>query len=69
MSGMQDKAQELLNHTHNKYELVLTVARRAKTIKDDAHSMSTPEANKPIKMALRELAEIQRKEREAAAMA
>jgi hypothetical protein len=28
--------------------------------------MSTPEANKPIKMALRELAEIQRKEREAA---
>ena len=23
---MQDKAQELLNYTHNKYELVLTVA-------------------------------------------
>jgi DNA-directed RNA polymerase omega subunit len=64
--SMQDKAQELLNNTHNKYELVLTVARRAKTIKDDASVMSTPEANKPIKMALRELAEIQRKEREAA---
>ena len=64
---MQDKAQELLNYTHNKYELVLTVARRAKTIKDDANAMSTPEASKPIKMALRELAEIQRKEREAAA--
>jgi DNA-directed RNA polymerase omega subunit len=64
---MQDKAQELLNYTHNKYELVLTVARRAKTIKDDNNNMaSTPEANKPIKMALRELAEIQRKEREAA---
>ena len=63
---MQDKAQELLNYTHNKYELVLTVARRAKTIKDDAGNLSTPEANKPIKMALRELAEIQRKEREAA---
>jgi len=63
---MQDKAQELLNYTHNKYELVLTVARRAKTIKDDAGNMASPEANKPIKMALRELAEIQRKEREAA---
>ena len=32
---MQDKAQELLNHTHNQYELVLNVARRATTIKDD----------------------------------
>lgn len=66
MSGMQDKAQELLNHTHNKYELVLNVARRAKTIKDDPSMLATPEASKPIKMALRELAETQRREREAA---
>ena len=65
---MQDKAQELLNYTHNKYELVLTVARRAKTIKDEALlTVATAESNKPIKMALKELAEAQRKEREASA--
>jgi DNA-directed RNA polymerase omega subunit len=63
---MQDKAQELLQHTHNKYELVLSVARRAKNIRDDASVMNLPDANKPIKLALRELAEAQRKEREAA---
>ena len=62
---MQDKAQELLHYAHNKYELVLTVARRAKHIKDDAMSMATPEANKPISLALRELADQQRKDREA----
>ncbi|HEY9724232.1 MAG TPA: DNA-directed RNA polymerase subunit omega [Oscillatoriaceae cyanobacterium] len=63
---MQDQAQELLHYTHNKYELVLTVARRAKTIKDDTSSLSSPEASKPIKMALRELSELQRREREGA---
>jgi DNA-directed RNA polymerase omega subunit len=63
---MQDKAQELLNHTHNKYELVLNVARRAKTIKDDPAMVTTPEASKPIKMALKELADVQKREREAA---
>lgn len=63
---MQDNAHELLHYAPNKYELVLTVARRAKTIKDDASQMSSPEAAKPIKMALRELADTQRKEREAA---
>ncbi len=68
MSGMQDKAQELLNHTHNKYELVLTVARRAKTIKDDPSLLATPEAAKPIKMALKELADVQRRERDAASV-
>lgn len=66
MSGMQDKAQELLNNTHNKYELVLNVARRAKTIKDDPAMLATPEAAKPIKMALKELADVQKREREAA---
>jgi DNA-directed RNA polymerase omega subunit len=65
---MQDQAQELLHYTHNKYELVLTVARRAKTIKDDVASLTSPEASKPIKMALRELAESQRRDREAAAL-
>lgn len=62
---MSDKAQELLHYAHNKYELVLNVARRAKTIKDDALNMTMPEANKPIGMALRELAEQQRKDRDA----
>ena len=61
---MQDKAQELLYYTSNKYQLVLTVARRAKTIKDDVTAFNTPDANKPIKLALRELAEAQRKDRE-----
>jgi|GEM_PF-5144788 DNA-directed RNA polymerase omega subunit len=68
MSGMQDRAQELLNHAHNKYELVLTVARRAKGIRDDVSFYSHPEANKPIKMALKELAEQKRKERESVLM-
>jgi DNA-directed RNA polymerase omega subunit len=62
---MQDKAQELLHYASNKYELVLNVARRAKNIKDDAMSMSMPEANKPISLALRELADQQRKDRDA----
>jgi DNA-directed RNA polymerase omega subunit len=66
MSGTQDRAQELLNNTENKYQLVLTVARRAKSIKDDPMLMSTPEASKPIKLALRELADHQRQEAEAA---
>jgi DNA-directed RNA polymerase omega subunit len=61
---MQDNAHELLHYAPNKYELVLTVARRAKTIKDDANQISTPEASKPIKMALRELVDSQRKDRE-----
>ena len=61
---MQDKAQELLHYAHNKYELVLNVARRAKNIKDDAMSMATPEANKPISLALRELADQQSKDRD-----
>lgn len=68
VSGMQDRAQELLNHTNNKYELVLSVARKAKGIRDDVSAYSHPEANKPIKMALKELAEQKRKEREAASM-
>ena len=63
---MQDNAHELLHYAHNKYEIVLTVARRAKTIKDDASQLTTPEASKPIKMALRELADSQRKDRETA---
>ena len=63
---MQDKAQELLHYAHNKYELVLNVARRAKNIKDDAMNMTMPEANKPISLALRELADQQRKDRDAA---
>lgn len=62
---MQDKAQELLHYASNKYELVLNVARRAKNIKDDAMSMPTPETNKPISLALRELADQQRKDRDA----
>jgi DNA-directed RNA polymerase omega subunit len=65
---MQEKAQELLHYANNKYELVLTVARRAKTIKDDALTMATPEANKPINLALRELVEQQRKDRDAASI-
>lgn len=68
MSGMQDKAQELLNNTENKYQLVLTVARRAKSIKDDPMLSSSPEASKPIKLALRELADHLREEAEAAAV-
>lgn len=64
---MQDKAQELLHHAHNKYELVLTIARRAKIIKDESGVMSAPETNKPINMALRELADLQRRDREATA--
>ncbi|MEB3195616.1 MAG: DNA-directed RNA polymerase subunit omega [Candidatus Sericytochromatia bacterium] len=68
MSGMQDKAQELLNQADNKYQLVLTVARRAKSIKDDPMLMSSPEASKPIKLALRELADHQREQAEAAAI-
>ena len=63
---MQENAHELLHHTPNKYELVLTVARRAKDIKDDPNNLSVPEASKPIKLALRELADNQRKERETA---
>ena len=63
---MSDKAQELLHYAHNKYELVLNVARRAKTIKDDALNMSSPEANKPISLALREISDQQRKDRDAA---
>lgn len=59
-----DHAQELLQHAHNKYELVLTVARRAKTIRDDASSLTMPEANKPIKLALSEIVEAYRGERE-----
>lgn len=62
---MQDKAQELLHYANNKYELVLTVARRAKNIKDDALNMTTPEANKPISLALREIADQARKDRDA----
>jgi DNA-directed RNA polymerase omega subunit len=61
---MSDKAQELLHYASNKYELVLNVARRAKNIRDDAMSASIPEANKPIGMALREIAEQQRKDRD-----
>jgi DNA-directed RNA polymerase omega subunit len=65
---MQTQAQELLNNTHNKYELVLTIARRAKTIKEEVNTISTPEAAKPIGMALRELVEQQRREREEAVL-
>lgn len=61
---MQDKAQELLYYTSNKYQLVLSVARRAKTIRDDVTAVAAPDASKPIKVALRELAESQRIERE-----
>lgn len=61
-----DHAQELLQHAHNKYELVLTVARRAKTIRDDSVAVSMPEANKPIKLALSEIVEAYRGERESA---
>ncbi|MEB3299065.1 MAG: DNA-directed RNA polymerase subunit omega [Candidatus Sericytochromatia bacterium] len=45
-----------LLHKHpNKYELVLTVAKRAKTIKDEIKRMQSLEATKPIPMAISEM--------------
>lgn len=67
---MHDKAQELLNRPNqNKYHLVLEVARRAKQLKDEAGAYNAPEASKPIKTALEELAERHRAEDEGAAAA
>jgi DNA-directed RNA polymerase subunit K/omega len=58
----RDQAQELLFYTNNKYELVLTVAKKAKRIREDIHT--TPESQKPIRMALKELAKSEREARE-----
>ncbi|MBM3259968.1 MAG: DNA-directed RNA polymerase subunit omega [Candidatus Sericytochromatia bacterium] len=45
----------LLQKHPNKYDLVLTVAKRAKTIKDEQKRMQSTEATKPIPLAIREM--------------
>ena len=45
----------LLEKHPNKYDLVLTVAKRAKTIKDELKRMQSLDPTKPIPMALTEM--------------
>ena len=52
---------ELLAKSHNKYELVLQVARRAKLLKDDVQREGTIEVVKPIPLAIQELIEESKK--------
>ncbi|MEB3236708.1 MAG: DNA-directed RNA polymerase subunit omega [Candidatus Sericytochromatia bacterium] len=45
----------LLQKHPNKYDLVLTVAKRAKTIKDEIKRMQSTDPAKPIPLAINEM--------------
>lgn len=53
---------ELLAKHRNKYELVLTVARRAKIIKDEIARNGSVETTKPIPLAIEEIVEEERQD-------
>lgn len=48
---------ELINHSNNRYELVLDVAKKARAIAEDAEENGEILIEKPVTLAINELAE------------